>query len=512
MDDLPGTAVALAKKAEVTEMDLRLGSKVSTMSLSDLSGVQTKTSTSTLASLSDLPPDLWANLLGYARYEDCLGAFTVSKSFLNEVIPRVKEVAVFDKRALKVGPARRFTSVESVTIACLLADPADAPPLPERPAGIGYDVTTRDETFEMHGLYTPGEGSAWTFEVDNEVVAATVPFVSAFSSLERVELLRYVVGAQVSSDTDWEAVANGECLVTEFVRYYGDHGGGGIWSKSNDDKMRTLMLSFAGGYASGLLSSNVVVSRGLYRGNDIRGKCFSSHCVTWNAYDDPGEPRQCVCDFICSAFPIEIVAFGCVEGASCCAACLSLTACMEHVLRRKGGRELLQSTDYILNEIDRSCWDDQDKFVPAYVKLGLPRPVITELDIARRHPERPKLEARLKGQWEERRNDRARALARRYETYDTSDSDFDDANVEDSKEFGSEYEYVERFIDDGPNDESSGDEANDEDLADWSDTIGRDESDRDISEYEPYYLSSRRRLAMRVTIFLDAYDHAVLSK
>jgi len=188
---------------------------------------------------------------------------------------------------------------------------------------------------------------------------------------------------------------------------------------------------------------------------------------------------------------------------------------MEQVLRREGGRELLQSTDYILDEIDRSCWDDQDKFVPAYVKLGLPRPVITELDIARRHPERPKLEARLKGQWEEQRNDRARALARRYETYDTSDFDESEelgSNVEDSKEFGSDNEYVERSNDDGPNDESSVEETNDEDLADWRDTIEGDESDKDISEYEPYYLSSRRRLAKRVTIFLDAYDCAVLSK
>ena len=242
MADLPGTAVALAKKAEVTEMDLRLCSKVSAMSLSDLSVGQTKTSTSTLASLSDLPPDLWANILGYARYEDCLNALTVNKSFRNEVIPRVKEVAVFDKRALKVGPARRFTSVESVTIACLFADPADAPPLPERPAGIGYEVSTRQEIAALLGDYDlDGEGYERPLEIDLTVITGTVPFLSAFSSLKRVELLRYVLRApEFHRDTAWDAVAKGERLVTDKFT----HQGGYVetWSKANDLSMRVLMI------------------------------------------------------------------------------------------------------------------------------------------------------------------------------------------------------------------------------------------------------------------------------
>lgn len=96
-------------------------------------------------------------------------------------------------------------------------------------------------------------------------------------------------------------------------------------------------------------------------------------------------------------------------------------------------------------------------------------------------------------------------------------SDFEDSeefrsNIEDSDEFGSDNENVERFNDEGANDESSGDEADYENLADWGDTIEGAERERDISEYEPFYLSSRRRLAEGVTMFLDAYDRAVSSE
>ena len=107
---------------------------------------------SAISFLSDVPtltPDLWANVYGYTRYEDCLRAFTVCKSFLAEVIPRIKEIAVFDPRALKVGPARRFTGVKSVVIACIFADPPDAPPLPERPEGIGFDIAFHYELVIM---------------------------------------------------------------------------------------------------------------------------------------------------------------------------------------------------------------------------------------------------------------------------------------------------------------------------------------------------------------------------
>ena len=361
-------------------------------------GVQTKASTSTLASLSDLPPDLWANALGYARYEDCLRAFTVSRLFLNEVIPLVKEVSVFDKRALKVGPARRFTSVTYVDIACLFADPADAPPLPKRPAGVGYDHSTWDEIHAMVGDGDDYEGFARPLEVDIEVVTATVPFLSAFPSLEVVGcFFRYVVEAaspgcsddavnRSVSATAWEAVGMGERLETNSVDYYHNINWGNIetWSQNNDLNMRTLMLSVGGGYASGLLSSKVDVNLPVpifsqTVTDDDDGPIFNYYCVQRDAENNPGEARQCVCHFICSAFPIEMVASQFGYG-SC--GCLTLTESMEHVLGRKGGRELLQSNKYILHQVAR-MWDRHcDKFGASYAKAGLPRPVITDLDIA----------------------------------------------------------------------------------------------------------------------------------
>jgi len=96
----------------------------------------------------------------------------------------------------------------------------------------------------------------------------------------------------------------------------------------------------------------------------------------------------------------------------------------------------------------------------------------------------------------------------KYEPSDFEDSRELGSYIDDSEEFGSDDEYVERFNGDGPNDETN----NEGNLANWRGTFGGDESDRDISEYEPYYLSSRRRLAERVAFFLDAYDRAVSSE
>lgn len=158
------------RKDDTVELDL--SAKVSTISLSD-------------ADFLTLTPDLWASIFGYARYEDCLRAFTVCKSFLNDVIPRIKEIAVFDPRALKVGPARRFTGVRSVEICCIFADPTDAPPLPEKPVGIGFDIAFYYELWSLRG--TDDDEVFRPLEVDPLVVSASVPFLSVLPSLRSVD-------------------------------------------------------------------------------------------------------------------------------------------------------------------------------------------------------------------------------------------------------------------------------------------------------------------------------------
>jgi hypothetical protein len=71
---------------------------------------------------------------------------------------------------------------------------------------------------------------------------------------------------------------------------------------------------------------------------------------------------------------------------------------MKCVLRREGGRELLLSPEYILGQVNEQLGvghgptdiiDVCKEFGSFYAKAGLPRPVITDLDIARYHPERP---------------------------------------------------------------------------------------------------------------------------
>ena len=64
---------------------------------------------------------------------------------------------------------------------------------------------------------------------------------------------------------------------------------------------------------------------------------------------------------------------------------------MKRVLRREGGREFLLSPEYILGQVNELVGFVRGiiEFGSFYAKAGLPRPVITDLDIARYHPERP---------------------------------------------------------------------------------------------------------------------------
>ena len=47
----------------------------------------------------------------------------MSRSFLQDVAPRIKEITVLSSEEMKVPPARRFGSVENVKVACLYHRP-----------------------------------------------------------------------------------------------------------------------------------------------------------------------------------------------------------------------------------------------------------------------------------------------------------------------------------------------------------------------------------------------------
>ena len=155
-------------------------------------------------------------------------------------------------------------------------------------------------------------------------------------------------------------------------------------------------MSFCGGYASGLLSSNVIVesSESLYGWSATNLQfewhhCFSSHCVSWDGWQTQGEPRQCMCSYICTVFPLKMITSN-FYMEEC--GCLPVVEGMKRVLRREGGREFLLSPEYILGQVNELVGLDVRgiiEFGSFYAKAGLPRPVITDLDIARYHPERP---------------------------------------------------------------------------------------------------------------------------
>ena len=121
-----------------------------------------------------------------------------------------------------------------------------------------------------------------------------------------------------------------------------------MWSKQNDLNMRALMMSFGEGYASGLLSTNVIVSPCSLFGYCSTGKwswpCFSSYCAAWNGHEEPGERLECMCHYISKNFPLKMVALNFCTGIS---GCLPFEECFEIVLLRQGGRDLLLSPEYI---------------------------------------------------------------------------------------------------------------------------------------------------------------------
>lgn len=145
------------------------------------------------------------------------------------------------------------------------------------------------------------------------------------------------------------------------------------------------MLSFGGAYASGLLSTNVIVRpwHGLFaysNNSNWKWYSFNSYCTSSIAFEVPRERHECMCHFISKNFPLKMVALDFSKGRS---GCLPLADCVEIVLERQGGRELFLSPDYILSQMVESEWcDGLTDMATCYAQFGL-RPCITKADIDR---------------------------------------------------------------------------------------------------------------------------------
>ena len=291
------------------------------------------------------------------------------------------------------------------------------------------------------------------------------PPSSAFPSLRNVDFLRYVVGIRDFSEYE-NAVYDGKPLETFAIRYFNDFVE--PWSKQNDLNMRSLMMSFGGAYSSGLLSNNVIVRQySLFGYSTTRDDtwprfssyCFSSYCASWDAYNEPGERRECMCRYISSVFPLKMVALNFGTGIS---GCLPFEECIEIVLKRRGGRELLLSPDYILSQCDNLLCGVAD-MVECYATAGL-RPHVTMADIERYCPEE------YDPSW----------LANKYHKQDNSgesDNSNDDRSEHSNETYGS------------PSDDD-------------------DDDDNEDVYLPPRYLRRRRMLSERLANFLKALQVA----
>ena len=127
------------------------------------------------------------------------------------------------------------------------------------------------------------------------------------------------------------------------------------------------------------LVSNVIVSPCSLFGYSSTGNwpwySFNTYCTSWNAYDEPGERHECVCHYISRNFPLKMLALDFCRGRS---GCLPLAGCVDIILQRPGGRELLLSPDYIVRQLVQSFGDDMVDMADCYSQFGL-RPSVTML-------------------------------------------------------------------------------------------------------------------------------------
>ena len=74
----------------------------------------------------DLPAELWAaHILIFLPYADMVRSSIVSRTFLKEFTPRIKEIDVESPHEMKAAVAKRFRGVETMRIRCLFSHDGD---------------------------------------------------------------------------------------------------------------------------------------------------------------------------------------------------------------------------------------------------------------------------------------------------------------------------------------------------------------------------------------------------
>lgn len=252
-------------------------------------------------SLPHLTADVWALVMPFLPYGDNLQCCAVSRSFLKDVIPRVKKIAVMFSYEMKVKPARRFLGVEEITIACLLTS------------------TDNQSIRDVNGIYSAYLFRDFKFTLDSAVVRLSVPFISSFPSLKGVFFgfwtpnLDYHV-EYTPHDESFHWFGCDEIEEEEL-----DNGG-----VEDIVFLQSLLLSICGAYESGAISLDAW----------IHG-CRPSFCP------EVTEERRCRwCSSYVQCYPLGDI---CSSGRNC----LPAKDVFHMISKRHGGREYLESKEFI---------------------------------------------------------------------------------------------------------------------------------------------------------------------
>ena len=271
----------------------------------------------------DLPAELWAtNILIFLPYADMIRSSIVSKTFLKEFAPRIKEIDVESPHEMKAAVAKRFRSVETMRIRCLFSH--------------GGDFTDEDD--EDSDLI-----------VEHEVVGLIAPFLVYFPALRLAQ-----VGIFDPEYRDYGALESAHRRTDE-----------------RDRLMQSLHTSICGAYRAGSISFSVEI---------VGADCPCQNYGHEDESDDENVYRHScgLCIDYCKSYPMATVA----DTSHCkqFPVCLSIQDTIGLILKRPGGREYLTSSEYFIRKhIDLAVRDSA--LVRVLRDMGLVPKKITRQDV-----------------------------------------------------------------------------------------------------------------------------------
>ena len=251
------------------------------------------------SSTVELPPEVWAGVMCYLPFDAILSCGAVCRCMLQDVMPRLTSLRIDKSSQMNLTVASRFRDVTDIQINSLLklrlVDPVD---------------------------------NLSVVEIDTETKIRIAPFLSRFSTLERVHF-----GGKTEDGND----------IVEFapVQEYFEEGDIYPFATSRE-VMLSFLDSLSGAFACGALHRDLKLY-GLCCPDSSRTVGDVSHCTT--------------CQRAAKSFPLESVVLFERRGSSSSNAlsgrpygldvCLSRIQ-LESIIESRGGTELLSSEERVL--------------------------------------------------------------------------------------------------------------------------------------------------------------------